>query len=65
MADPLIPSNPDKAPDDEPFDLEPAPETPRWVKIFAVAFVLLILLFAVMVTHGLLSHQGPFDPHMP
>ena len=41
-----------------------APPTPRWVKAFGIAFLLVILLVIVMVAHGLITGQGPFQHGM-
>jgi hypothetical protein len=36
----------------------PYPGTPRWVKVFGIIFlVVLVLFFAVLFTHGV--HRGP------
>ena len=42
-------------------ELEHPPSTPTWVKVFAVAFLILLLAIAVMLLHGAISGQGPFD----
>ena len=41
-----------------------APPTPRWVKTFGIAFLLVILLVIVMVAHGMITGQGPFQHGM-
>ena len=41
-----------------------APPTPRWVKMFGIAFLLVILLVLVMVAHGVITGQGPFQHAM-
>jgi hypothetical protein len=40
------------------------PGTPRWVKLFGIAFLILILITAVMVGHGLITGHGPFIHQM-
>ena len=34
------------------IDLGPAPSTPRWVKVFGIAFLVLVLLFIIMIASG-------------
>ncbi len=46
-----------------PFPTAP-PATPRWVKLFGIAFLILILLIAVMVGHGLITGHGPLTHQM-
>jgi hypothetical protein len=41
-------------------DLGPAPSMPRWVKVFGIAFLVLVLLFVAMMASG----HGP-GRHMP
>ena len=41
-----------------------APPRPRWVKTFGIAFLLVILLVIVMVAHGMITGQGPFQHGM-
>jgi hypothetical protein len=41
-------------------DLGPAPSMPLWVKVFGIAFLVLVLLFVVMMASG----HGP-GRHMP
>jgi hypothetical protein len=41
-------------------DLGQAPRMPRWVKVFGIAFLVLVLLFVVMMASG----HGP-GRHMP
>jgi hypothetical protein len=41
-----------------------APPTPRWVKAFGIAFLLVIVLVIVMLAHGLITGQGPFEHGM-
>ena len=41
--------------------LEPAPAMPRWVKLFGLAFLLLLVAIAIMMVHGITSGQGPFE----
>ena len=43
------------------FDFERPPSTPRWVKAFGLAFLVLLLAIAVMVIHGIVTGQGPFQ----
>ena len=43
------------------FDSERPPSMPRWVKAFGLAFVVLLLAIAVMVVHGIVAGQGPFQ----
>ena len=33
-------------------DLGPAPGTPRWVKVFGIAFLVLVLLIVIMIAGG-------------
>ncbi len=40
------------------------PNTPRWVKMFGIGFVLLLLGIAVMFVHGFMTGTGPFQ-HQP
>ncbi len=50
-----------------PPDLEPDPSTPRWVKLFAVAGIILALLLAVMLLtgHGPGRHMSAGLPGQP
>ena len=48
---------------ERPFPTAP-PATPRWVKLFGIALLILILLTAVMVGHGLIMGHGPFTHQM-
>jgi hypothetical protein len=42
-------------------DLGPAPSTPRWLKVFGIAFLVLVLLVAIMMAHGMMAGgHGPF-----
>ena len=45
-------------------DFGAAPKTPRWVKVFGVAFAILLLGIAVMFVHGVMTGTGPFQ-HQP
>jgi hypothetical protein len=44
-------------------DREKAPATPRWVKVFAVVFVVIVL--AVIALHLTGNNPGGLIPHMP
>jgi hypothetical protein len=48
----------------EPAFSAAPPAPPRWVKLFGIAFLILILLTAVMVGHGLITGHGPFTHQM-
>ena len=41
--------------------LGPAPAMPRWVKVFGLAFLLLLVAIGIMIVHGITSGQGPFE----
>jgi hypothetical protein len=41
-------------------ELGPAPSMPRWVKVFGIALLVLVVLFAIMIASG----HGP-GRHMP
>jgi hypothetical protein len=65
MAD--LPAYPDTGDDNGPGpDRASPPGTPRWVKAFGIAFLVLVLLFGIMVASGHgpgrhLSGGGPGD----
>jgi hypothetical protein len=42
-------------------DFEAAPSMPRWVKAFGIAFLVLLVAIAIMMVHGAVSGQGPFE----
>jgi hypothetical protein len=48
-------------------DLGPAPNTPRWVKVFGIALIVLVLLFIVMIAsgHGPGRHMAGLDRRPP
>jgi hypothetical protein len=56
MADPPPSRDADDGTDNEP-DRESTPGTPRWVKVFGIVCLILILLFVVMVFAG--GGHGP------
>ncbi|MHB8621301.1 MAG: hypothetical protein ACYDAG_17350 [Chloroflexota bacterium] len=58
MADPL--PYPDAGDPDRRLDREARPGMPRWVKVFGIAFLVLVLLIAIMMASG----HGPGN-HMP
>ena len=56
--------SPPMSPDHEArqaFHFERPPSMPRWVKGFSLAFLVLLLAIAVMMAHGILAGQGPFQ----
>ena len=53
-----------REPDPRDDEIEPAPTTPRWVKVFGVGFLVLLLGIAVMLVHGFMTGTGPFQ-HQP
>lgn len=64
------PSRPDRTPGAVPPAMsgdEPTPGMPRWVKGFAVAGVVLVLLLVIMLLtgHGPGRHLGSSDGHPP
>jgi hypothetical protein len=45
-------------------DLPPYPGTPRWVKIFGIIVIVLVLLVGIMLFTGVAGPHGP-GRHMP
>jgi hypothetical protein len=49
---------------DLPPDLNGTPPTPRWVKVFGVIIIALVLLFVILKFTGVGGEHGP-GRHMP
>jgi hypothetical protein len=63
MADPPRYPDPTRGAGDD-TDPGPAPSMPRWVKVFGIAFVVLVLVIAVMFAsgHGPGRHMAAAGP---
>jgi hypothetical protein len=49
----------------EDFELGRPPSVPRWVKAFGLAFLVLVLAIGILMIHGLVTGQGPFEHQSP
>ena len=49
---------------DLPPDLNSNPSTPRWVKVFGIIGIVLVLLFVILKFTGIAGEHGPAR-HMP